>query len=340
MQRCIQLAKNGLGTSYPNPLVGSVIVLNNKIIGEGWHIEAGQAHAEVNAIRSVIDDDHLSDATIYVNLEPCSHFGKTPPCADLIVQKGIKKVVIGSKDPNPKVSGKGVQKLVEAGCEVIEGVLEPECDQLNKRFFSYHSKKRPYIFLKWAQTTDGFVAPLTRDSQNPVWITAPYSRQLVHKLRAQEQAILVGANTVVADNPSLTTRDWEGSSPVRIVLDPSLKIEKDNHVYNQEVKTIFISSQQKENKSNLFFEQIDFSENVGLQICDVLVKHQLQSLIVEGGTQTLQTFIDEALWDEALVFTGNTTFERGVEAPKLTGNLLSEESIGPDMLTHYKNTAH
>lgn len=339
MLRCIQLAKNGLGTTYPNPLVGSVIVLNDKIIGEGWHKEAGQPHAEVNAIQSVTDSTPLTDATIYVNLEPCSHFGKTPPCADLIIQKGIQKVVIGSKDPNPKVAGKGVQKLVEAGCEVIQGVLEPECDQLNKRFFSYHSKKRPYIFLKWAQTNDGFIAPSTRNTQNPVWITAPYARQLAHKLRAQEQSILVGANTVVADNPSLTTRDWEGPSPVRIVVDPNLKIEKDTQVYNQEIKTIFITSRPAENRSNLFFEQIDFSDNVGLQICEVLVQHQLQSLIVEGGAQTLQTFIDEALWDEALIFTGNTTFGLGVEAPKLQGNLISEKQMDTDTLTHYKNAA-
>lgn len=340
MQRCIQLAKNGLGTTYPNPMVGSVIVLNDTIIGEGWHLKAGQPHAEVNAIQSVTNSTQLSEATIYVSLEPCSHFGKTPPCAHLIIEKGIKKVVIGSKDPNPKVAGKGIQKLIEAGCEVIQGVLAHECDALNKRFFSYHLKKRPYIFLKWAQTTDGFVAPLTRDSQNPVWITAPYARQLAHKLRAQEQSILVGATTVVADNPSLTTRDWEGPSPVRIVLDPNLKIEKNARVYNEEVKTIFITARPAENEPHLIFEQIDFSQNVGLQICDVLVKHQLQSLIVEGGTQTLQTFIDAALWDEALVFTGNTTFESGIEAPKLKGHLLSEERIGSDTLTHYKNTAH
>lgn len=340
MQRCIQLAQNGLGTTYPNPLVGSVIVLNDEIIGEGWHLQAGQAHAEVNAIQSVTDQSRLSEATIYVNLEPCSHFGKTPPCAHLIIQKGIKKVVVGSKDPNPKVSGKGIQKLMEAGCEVIQGVLEYDCDQLNKRFFSYHSKKRPYIFLKWAQTTNGFIAPLTRDSQNPVWITESYARQLTHKLRAQEQAILVGANTVVADNPSLTTRNWEGPSPVRVVLDPNLKIEKNSQVYDQEVKTIIITSQPIENQSHLIFEPIDFSKNVGLQICDVLIKHQLQSVIIEGGAQTLQTFIDEELWDEALVFTGNTTFESGIEAPKLKRDLVSEELIGPDKLTHYKNTTH
>lgn len=340
MQRCIQLAKNGLGTTYPNPLVGSVIVLDDTIIGEGWHQKAGQPHAEVNAIQSVTGENLLSKATIYVNLEPCSHFGKTPPCAHLIIEKGIKRVVIGSKDPNPKVAGKGIQKLVEAGCEVVEGILADECDQLNKRFFTYHIKKRPYIFLKWAQTNDPFIAPLKRDAQKPVWITEPKARQLVHKLRAQEQAILVGANTVVADDPSLTTRDWEGPSPVRIVIDPNLKIEKNSHVYNREVKTIFITSHPTESESNLIFEPIDFSKNVGLQICAVLAKHQLQSLIVEGGAQTLQTFIDEGLWDEAMVFTGNTTFEQGVEAPKLKGQLISEETIGSDMLTHYKNTAH
>ncbi|MBL4663246.1 MAG: dihydrofolate reductase family protein, partial [Flavobacteriaceae bacterium] len=242
--------------------------------------------------------------------------------------------------PNPKVAGKGIQKLTDAGCEVIRGILEAECNILNKRFFTFHIKKRPYIFLKWAQTKDGYIAPFKRESQNPVWITTPYARQQVHKLRAQEQAILVGTNTVVVDNPSLTTRNWIGPSPVRIVIDQNLRISKKAHIYNQKVKTIFITAMTAENQMNLIFEQINFSKNIGSQICDILHQHQLQSLIVEGGAQTLQTFIDANLWDEALVFVGNTTFGSGVKAPRLKEISLSEELIGLDLLTHYKNTAH
>ena len=219
MSRCIELAKKGLGNTYPNPLVGSVIVNDGSIIGEGWHHKAGEAHAEINAIDSVNDPGLLSSSTIYVSLEPCSHFGRTPPCASRIVSEGIKKVVIGSTDPNPKVSGKGIQMLRDAGCEITIGVLEKECDILNKRFFTFQQKKRPYIFLKWAQTTDGFIAPLERGKKTePVWISNPFSKQLVHKMRAHEAAILVGTQTVIDDNPSLTTREWDGLSPLRIAL--------------------------------------------------------------------------------------------------------------------------
>jgi diaminohydroxyphosphoribosylaminopyrimidine deaminase / 5-amino-6-(5-phosphoribosylamino)uracil reductase len=337
MHRCIQLAKNGLGTTYPNPLVGCVIVHDNKIIGEGWHHKAGQAHAEVNSIEGVCDDSLLKEAILYVSLEPCSHFGKTPPCTNMIIDRGIKKVVIGSSDPNPKVSGQGVQRLKDAGCNVTIGVSQKECDELNKRFFTFQLKKRPYIFLKWAQTEDGFIAPMERKQQGPVWITSPHTRQVVHKMRAKEQAILVGTNTVIADNPSLTTRYWKGNSPTRIVLDRNLRILKDTAVYDGKVKTIFITEKKSDNEPNLFFESIDFSENVAQQICDIVHKHGIQSLIVEGGAQMLQTFIESSSWDEAFVFIGNTTFEAGVKAPKFKGTLVSEEKITNDILHHYKN---
>ncbi len=337
MHRCIQLAKNGLGTTYPNPLVGCVIVHNGKIIGEGWHHKAGEAHAEVIAIESVSDVSLLNDATVYVSLEPCSHFGKTPPCTNLIIDKGIKKVVIGSIDPNPKVSGQGVQKLKDAGCNVTIGESQKECDELNKRFFTFHLKKRPYIFLKWAQTEDGFIAPMERKQQGPVWITSPHSRQMVHKMRAEEQAILVGTNTVIADDPSLTTRYWKGNSPTRIVLDRNLRIPKDTAVYDGKVKTIFITENNSDNETNLIFEPIDFSGKVASQICDIAHKHAIQSMIVEGGAQMLQTFIESSYWDEAFVFIGNTTFEAGVKAPKFKGTLVSEEKIKKDILQHYKN---
>jgi diaminohydroxyphosphoribosylaminopyrimidine deaminase / 5-amino-6-(5-phosphoribosylamino)uracil reductase len=338
MRRCIQLAKNGLGTTYPNPLVGCVIVHDDRIIGEGWHHEAGQAHAEVNAIEGVCDDSLLKEAILYVSLEPCGHFGKTPPCANLIIEKGIKKVVIGSIDPNPKVSGQGIQRLKEAGCDVTIGVCEKECDELNKRFFTFQLKKRPYIFLKWAQTENGFIAPLEHKRQGPTWITSPHSRQIVHKMRAQEQAILVGTNTVIADNPSLTTRYWKGNSPTRIVLDKNLRIPKGATVYDGKIKTIFITEKKSDNEPNLFFEPIDFSENVAQQICDIAHSHAIQSMIVEGGAQMLRTFIETSYWDEAFVFIGKTTFDAGVKAPKFKGTLVSEEKITKDILQHYKNT--
>jgi diaminohydroxyphosphoribosylaminopyrimidine deaminase/5-amino-6-(5-phosphoribosylamino)uracil reductase len=330
MLRCIQLAKNGLGTTYPNPLVGSVIVWDGRIIGEGWHYESGLGHAEVKAIFSVEDKDLLKKATIYVSLEPCSHHGKTPPCADLIIASGIKKVVVGSMDPNPKVAGKGILKLIVNGCDVITGVLKSECDELNKRFFTLHQRKRPFIFLKWAESADGFIAPLAAkraSKREPVWISNEYSRQLVHKTRTTEQAILVGTTTALLDNPALTARDWVGTNPLRVVIDRQLRLAEDVSVLDRKVKTIIITEKEKINKDNLFYEKIDFSENLASQICDLLYKYQIQSLIVEGGMKTLQTFIDEKLWDEALIFKGNVTFGNGIAAPKFHGNNLKTTPI-------------
>ncbi|GHC54654.1 bifunctional diaminohydroxyphosphoribosylaminopyrimidine deaminase/5-amino-6-(5-phosphoribosylamino)uracil reductase RibD [Ulvibacter litoralis] len=340
MSRCVQLAKNGLGTTYPNPLVGSVIVYNNKVIGEGWHYQAGMPHAEVNAISSAKDKEQLQKATIYVSLEPCSHFGKTPPCADLIIASGIKKVVIGSTDPNPKVAGRGIQKLLQAGCDVVVGVLETECDELNKRFFTFHKKKRPYILLKWAETADGFIAPESSERNNkiePVWITNTYSRQIAHKLRAEEQGIVVGTQTVLDDNPSLTTRDWYGSNPVRVVLDRNLKISKEASVLNDASKTIIVTEKEATNTATHFYERCDFSENLTQQICNIAHKHELQSIIIEGGAKTLQTFIDANLWDEAFVFKGKAIFGKGVKAPVLSAVIHSEENIREDVLQYFKN---
>lgn len=339
MLRCIQLAKNGLGTTYPNPLVGSVVVHNDRIIGEGWHYKAGQPHAEVNAIASVTETNLLKQASIYVNLEPCSHFGKTPPCADLIIESGIKKVIIGSLDPNPKVAGRGIKRLMEAGCQVIVAILENECNELNKRFFTFHQKKRPYIFLKWAQTIDGFIAPKseTRSETKPVWITNEFSRQLVHKMRLEEQAILVGTNTVLQDNPSLTVRDWAGENPLRIVIDRNLKIPNDFSVFDTSSKTIFFIENETKTSEKLDFEKIDFSENVPQQICDVLFHRNIQSVIIEGGAKTLQTFIEANLWDEAFVFNGNISFIEGIKAPNFKGVFISEEIIKHDTLRIFKN---
>ncbi len=340
MARCIQLAKNGLGTTYPNPMVGSVIVHNNLIIGEGWHQTAGQPHAEVNAIASVKQKELLGSSSIYVSLEPCSHFGKTPPCADLIIESGIKNVVIGSRDPNPKVSGRGIDKLKAANCEVTEGILANECDELNKRFFSFHQKKRPYIILKWAETLDGFIAPLKKDrasEKKPVWISNTHSRQLAHKLRAQEQAILVGTQTVLDDNPSLTLRDWKGTNPIRVVIDRTLKIPKTAAVFDGTIKTIFITEMESPNDDQVIFENVDFSEKLLEQICEVLYKHQLQSVIIEGGSITIQAFIDANLWDEAYVIKGECNFGIGIKAPKHSGHLVSEEKLKSDIVQLFKN---
>ncbi len=327
-----------MGTTYPNPMVGAVVVHNHQIIGEGWHRKAGEPHAEVLAINAVANPELLSKATIYVSLEPCCHFGKTPPCADLIIEKGIKKVVVGSVDPNEKVAGRGIKKLMEAGCEVSVGVLEKACNQLNKRFFTFHLKKRPYIILKWAESADRFIAPLHKSENRPVWISNPQSRQLVHKWRTEEQAVLVGTQTVLSDNPKLNVRDWTGNPPVRIVIDRNLRIPKNLSVWNGSQKTIFMVDKSltlPDLSINIHFESIDFSGNVPVQIAAVLYKHQLQSVIIEGGRKTLQSFIDVGLWDEARVFTGNILLKDGVPAPKFSGKLVSEERIKENRLKIY-----
>ena len=340
--RCIQLAKNGLGTTYPNPMVGCVIVHSGRIIGEGWHMKAGTAHAEVIAIESVADTSLLQAATLYVSLEPCSHFGKTPPCANLIVSSGIKKVVIGGIDPNPKVAGRGIQKLMEAGCDVTVGVLNDACEALNKRFFTFHQKIRPFIVLKWAQTQDGFMAPeneLRSAEKKPFWITNAYSRQFTHKMRSEEQALLVGTHTVLADNPNLTTRDWQGNSPVRVVLDRNLKIPKGASVFDGTVKTIVITEVETNSTEMLHYETATFSEDLPKQLCAILYQHNLQSVIIEGGARTLQSFIDAQLWDEAVVFTGAVIFQNGLKAPTFSGKLISEITLKEDIMHRYKNLA-
>jgi diaminohydroxyphosphoribosylaminopyrimidine deaminase/5-amino-6-(5-phosphoribosylamino)uracil reductase len=337
MRRCLELAKNGLGTTYPNPMVGSVIVCDGKIIGEGWHKESGEAHAEVNAVNSVKDKSLLKKATIYVSLEPCSHYGKTPPCCDLILENEIPNVVIGTVDPNVKVAGNGIKKLIEASKNVIVGVLEAECMELNKRFFTFHNKKRPYVILKWAESQDGFIAPLTKSKKKPVWITNAFSRQLVHKWRSEEQAILVGTQTVIDDNPKLDVRDWIGNNPIRLILDQNHRIPKDSLIFDNQVKTIIFSKSNAPTKENRNFEVIDFEQNIAKQILNILFKYQIQSVIIEGGSQTLQTFIDENLWDEARVFIGNRSFETGIKAPVLALPNTEKHSIENDLLIISRN---
>ncbi len=338
MARCIELAQNGLGSTYPNPMVGSVIVHNNTIIGEGWHYQAGQPHAEVNAIQSVKDKSLLSKATIYVSLEPCSHYGKTPPCADVIIANKIPSVVIGIIDPFAKVAGTGITKLMESGVTVTVGILENECRNVNKRFFTFHTKKRPFIILKWAQSLDGFLSPEMKSENKPVWISNPKSRQLVHKWRTEEQAILVGTKTVLVDNPKLDARDWQGINPIRFVIDQHLILPPDAHVLDGSVKTIVITEKKEvPSKSNCIYETIDFYHNIPKQIAEIAYKHAIQSLIIEGGAKTLQQFIDAHYWDEARVFIGAIEMINGTHAPQLKNKHTSKSNVYDDQLYIYTN---
>ncbi len=356
IKRCIEIAKNGLGSTAPNPMVGCVIVHNEKIIGEGYTSAYGGHHAEVNALNSVKDKSLLKTSTLYVTLEPCSHFGKTPPCADAIIKYQIPKVVIGTMDTHSKVEGQGIEKLRNSRCDVVVGVLEDECKTHHKRFFTFHNKKRPYIILKWAQTSDGFLAPETKTEQKPIWITNEISRQMVHKWRAEEQAILVGTNTVLQDNPSLTVRDWTGKNPIRVVLDKDLKLPNTYHIFNQDAEIIVIFDEKDKFPTSLSeerwsihppmkdmyngtFNSIDWDlrNNIASQICSVLYNHNINSIIIEGGSKTLQTFIDENLWDEARVFIGKANFNEGIKAPKLSAKLISKENIRSDFLNIYFN---
>ncbi|MBB1192384.1 bifunctional diaminohydroxyphosphoribosylaminopyrimidine deaminase/5-amino-6-(5-phosphoribosylamino)uracil reductase RibD [Flavobacterium sp. SOK18b] len=338
INRCIQLAQNGLGTTYPNPLVGSVIVHNNVIIGEGWHKKSGEPHAEVNAIQSVRDTSLLENATIYVSLEPCSHFGKTPPCCDLIIKNKIPNVVIGTVDPNIKVAGNGIKKLLEAGINVKVGVLEKDCLELNKRFFTFHEKKRPYIILKWAESQDGFIAPKERFEQKPVWITNPYSRQLVHKWRTEEQAILVGTQTVIDDNPTLNARDWYGKNPIRLALDQNNRIQNDSAIFDNQAQTVvFSSAKNKETPVHIIEKTIDFKENIAPQIVQTLYEMDIQSVIIEGGQRTLQTFIEEQLWDEARIFIGDKPLYNEIKAPQINRTAVQKKHLLTDELILIKN---
>ena len=315
-----------MGSTAPNPMVGCVIVVDEKIVAEGYTSPYGGAHAEVNAINSIKDPSVLTKATLYVTLEPCAHFGKTPPCSDLIIEHKIPKVVIGCLDEHEKVSGKGIAKLKAAGCEVTVGVLEAACKRHHKRFFTYHTKKRPYIILKWAESSDGYIAPLTKSETKPVWISNIHSRQLVHQWRAEEQAILVGANTVIQDNPSLTIREVEGANPIRIVIDLKNSLAESYTVFNSEAKTIRLPS-----------NDMDTERPLASEICKALYKHQINSVIIEGGPKTLQTFIDEDLWDEARIFTGELNLKEGIYKPLIKGTLKTETWIGSDCLKILRN---
>ena len=329
MQKCIELASKAMGFVSPNPMVGCLIVYEDEIIGEGNHEKYGKAHAEVNAINSVKDKSLLKKSTLYVNLEPCAHFGKTPPCTNLIIESEIPKVVIGCIDSYSEVSGKGIEKMQNTGIEVIVGVLEKESRELNKRFFTFHEKKRPYVILKWAESKDGFMGPLNQNK--PFWMTSSESKKLVHKWRAEEEAILVGRITAKKDNPSLTVREVAGSNPIRIIIDKNLKLSSDLNLFNSEAKTIIFNTIKSEETGTNQFVKIDFNyltEN----ILEELHKQNIQSVIIEGGSTTLQSFVDANIWDEARIFTANKLFSQGLKTPIIEGEIILEEEIGTDTL--------
>lgn len=314
MRRCLQLASYGSGFVAPNPMVGCVIVCNNQVIGEGYHKLFGGPHAEVNAFARVEQKELLSESTVYVSLEPCSHQGKTPPCTDLLVSNNVKRVVIGCRDSNPVVSGKGIERLKRAGIEVIEGVLEEECRQLNKRFFTFHERRRPYVVLKWAQTLDGFIDRVRNEEKKGInWVSSELTKTLVHKWRSEEQSILVGRNTIINDNPSLTVREYDGQNPIRIVIDSQLQISQELNIYSNEAPTLVFNRIKNEKKENV--EWIKIPETSTSYILEELYKRDISSVFVEGGSRTLQYFIIDNVWDEARVIVGNTKFGDGVKAP-------------------------
>ncbi|WP_238395257.1 bifunctional diaminohydroxyphosphoribosylaminopyrimidine deaminase/5-amino-6-(5-phosphoribosylamino)uracil reductase RibD [Mucilaginibacter sp. 14171R-50] len=335
MQRCLDLAALGAGRVSPNPMVGAVIVHNGKIIGEGYHQKYGQAHAEVNAVNMVIANnanhaDLLKQSTIYVSLEPCAHYGKTPPCADLIIKHQIPNVVVGCRDPFAQVDGKGIEKLQAAGIAVTADVLERECQWLNRRFFTRVQRQRPYIILKWAQTADGFFA-LSDGTQR--WITGPESRRLVHQWRAEEDAILVGKKTVMADDPQLSVRYAEGKSPKRVIIDRRLTLSTTLNVFDQSVETLIFNEVKTDIEGlNKYIALEDFDRFVPQYILFQLYLQDIQSVIIEGGAYTLNQFIEAGLWDEARIFTGAPVWKSGVKAPVIMGAAAGEYNVGADSL--------
>ena len=337
MRRALELAMLGLGSTAPNPMVGCVVVHAGKIIGEGWHQQYGGPHAEVNAIASVKDKQLLPESTLYVTLEPCSHYGKTPPCADLILKNNIGRVIICNSDPNPLVSGNGIRKLKEAGVQVQVGLMEPEGLALNKFFFTYHARQRPYIILKWAETQDGFIG---RDDDQKLWITSKLGKKLVHKWRSQMQAIMVGTRTALKDNPQLNTREWSGPDPVRLVLDARLRLPTDLNLFDRSQPTLVYNLSKQEISPNLEWIQISDEDEFITEIIKDLYRRQIQSVLVEGGTGLLQSFIQAGLWDEAFVFKSqNQLGLPGVASPNLSVRYLQQvQNIAHDQLFIYKNS--
>lgn len=341
LKRCLELAAQAIGHVNPNPMVGCVIVAEGKIIGEGYHQQYGQAHAEPNAVRNVIErfGDEAADlfkkATAYVNLEPCAHFGKTPPCADLFVKHQLKKVVIGNRDPFDGVDGKGIEKLENAGIEVVSGVLEEECRYFNRRFFTRIEQKRPYIILKWAETANGYFA--TKDGHQK-WISGALAKRLAHQWRTEEDAILIGKQTALMDNPQLTSREFPGKNPIRLVIDKNLQIPLSNNVYNAAAKTIIFNEVKTDVVENIHYIQMeDMHFYLAQKIAFQLYLMDIQSVIIEGGAQILRQFLEAGLWDEARIFTSSNSWHEGVVSPAINGNLVEQTQIQKDQLSIYIN---
>lgn len=337
MRRCLELASKAEGLTYPNPMVGSVIVNDGKITGEGYHLRSGLPHAEVNAINSVADRKILGSSTLYVNLEPCSHFGKTPPCADLIISNKIPNVVIGTKDTSDKVSGEGIKKLKEAGCNVRYGILEDDCRILNKRFFTYHEKKRPYIILKWAQSADGYLDMIRKENTElkPNWITGQPEKILVHKWRSLEQSILVGAETVRTDAPRLNVREWSGSDPLKLILSSSGTFPGVQAVNDTLVSSVVFTHNAESEIPCSLKVVLDKKIPSAVQLCHYLYSRGIQSLFIEGGAEILNHFLNEGLWDEARIFKGKDYFHNGIKSPLINGALLSSTEFHGSILEIY-----
>ncbi|AZI27114.1 bifunctional diaminohydroxyphosphoribosylaminopyrimidine deaminase/5-amino-6-(5-phosphoribosylamino)uracil reductase RibD [Pedobacter sp. G11] len=341
IKRCLELASLAIGNVSPNPMVGCVIVHNGKIIGEGYHQKYGEAHAEPNAVKSVIErfgaeaETLLRESTAYVNLEPCAHFGKTPPCADLFVKHQLKKVVIGNRDPFSGVDGRGIEKLKNAGIEVISGILDDECREFNRRFFTRIQKQRPYIILKWAETANGYFA--TKDGHQK-WISGALAKRLAHKWRTEEDAILVGKQTAIMDNPQLTAREWPGKNPIRLVIDKNLQVPQSNHIYNADAKTIIFNEVKTDVAGNIHYIQMeDMHFYLAQKIAFQLYLMDVQSVIVEGGAKILTQFLDTNLWDEARILSSSERWDDGVPSPVINGHLKEQIQVGSDKLSIYKN---
>jgi len=322
MSRCLELASTGFLYVRPNPMVGCVIVCDDQVIGEGCHRVYGESHAEVLAIESVKDKELLKDSTLYVNLEPCSHYGKTPPCSDLIINNDLQRVVIAMKDPNPLVGGRGIKQIMQAGITVDLNILKDDAVFLNRRFVTFHKHKRPYVILKWAQTKDGFIADKNYESK---WISNRYSRVNVHKWRTEEQAILVGTNTARIDNPQLTARDWDGPQPLRLVIDKELNLDKSLSLFDKSTPTVIFNFLKTAEETNLTYFKLNEDKNTFDQILEYLYDRQIQSLIVEGGSALLNSIIKKGQWDESRIFIGNKSFKDGVVAPAL--NLCADNEV-------------
>jgi diaminohydroxyphosphoribosylaminopyrimidine deaminase/5-amino-6-(5-phosphoribosylamino)uracil reductase len=345
IRRCLELALNGIGKVAPNPMVGAVLVHDNKIIAEGYHQRYGQSHAEVNAIDDAIKNGNegiLDKSILYVNLEPCNHQGQTPPCTELIINKKIPVVKIGCQDPNPNVNGNGIERLRNAGIEVFTNILEKECLDLNRRFITYHVEKRPYVILKYAQTADGFISPFT-DSQKvdesksfnlmERKISNEFSDRIVHKWRSEEPAIMIGTKTALQDNPFLTVRKWKGENPLRIVIDRNLKLHTDLNIFNNEAPTIIFNDHQNNLKSKTEYLKIDFNKDIISQIIRILYERKILSVIVEGGTNLLNQFIVNNLWDEARIITAKKKFKNGIHSPRISGfKISSSDSTGDNIV--------